>query len=567
MSQNKALFQACSLGDAGLKTVQMLKKKGIDLSSCDAYQNNALHYACQSSKANLKLLQYLIKMGVSVHHTNNEDNTPLHFLCYILPENIKAMYLLLNAGIQVNAINQYGMTALHVLYDGRLRLMGRHPNLNKNSMEFYRYARRHPFFKAVELLFSFQADPNISNCFGDTPCHTVSHKNLNIGIVKNLLLHNANLNIANQDGLTPLHIQCAQKTLDRPLIEYMISHGADLYYPDRVQITPLHRLCMAKKPVLDAIKTFIALQECYENSNQKDKNKSLHRSVEFLSLFDSCCIKKENKIWINAKSTSESLWACDLKHAAREKEALSLLLKQHTLNYSTIKFLIQRKVNLDVPNIRGNTLLHRLCIARDLDLDALRLMLVTCRVDPNCRNQRGDTPFHVLMKKHPANEAACRLFLKNAANPNVQNQANVTPLHILCGQQYPALDVLGLLLKYHADPYLKTMRGVSSMDLISNQDNSLITLLLIAAHGVACEDMSLLDSEQSKYFNTLMSLIRYFGGIDQYINELIKNNSELRQTQRGFFSRYVDKPSQRFIMLLSTDQEDLKKMASSVSFL
>ena len=79
--------------------VELLLKRGADITIKDAYNRTVLHFAAQSG--NLKLVQWLVELGLNVNKKDELKRTALHFAAQ--SGNLKLVQWLVDQGIDVNA--------------------------------------------------------------------------------------------------------------------------------------------------------------------------------------------------------------------------------------------------------------------------------------------------------------------------------------------------------------------------------------------------------------------------------------------------------------------------------
>lgn len=595
MSQNKILFDVCRMGNV-FSLERLLQKKKINISALDDHGNGVLHYACQSKIYVLELLTLLIEAGASPDVKNDEGNTPLHFLCYISPSYRDVMHYLIKHGAPVNDQNKYGMTPLHVLFDRRLRLQEQYPTKNTNSIECQRFLRTFLFYDSIKLLLNHKADCNLANCFGDTPVHTLARLNSYEEILELLVKYKSNLNFLNHDAKTPLHILCEKKNLNVILIKSMLSNGASLYISGN-SITPLHILCTRKPVELDLIKRFINKQESAENTID---NERLSHSLDFLSLFNCRQKTKKKKLQLNLPSMQTKMWPIDEISLQKEREALSLLLKNRCLDYETVQFLVTKKVNFNHQDVQGNTFLHLISTLKTPNPKIIALLLESKLVDPNIQNKSGLTAFHFLISRSYLNENLCLLFLKNHADPNLQNKYGESPFHLLCAHKKTQFNLLRLFFEYkanpnipnnhgetafhlfsgnqqlsfttaqlffmnQANPNLETKLGFSVLDILIKQKYSFVALLYFMVHGSICYQDIPITTDQYQSFSLLMTLMRHLGGVEQLIDELLKNNPKGQHTRQSISFSKENKALHYFNWIAEATEEELSKLETSLN--
>jgi len=86
----------------------------------------------------------------------------------------------------------------------------------------------------VKILIKYNADVNAANDDGDTPLHL----NDDIDIANLLIIHGANVNAQNKDGEAPIHIVTNYGRDE--LLKFLLLHGADINLKNDWGLTPLH---------------------------------------------------------------------------------------------------------------------------------------------------------------------------------------------------------------------------------------------------------------------------------------------------------------------------------------
>lgn len=121
------------------KVKQMIVDKPVVINSQDEYGFSALHNVM--SEEQFEIVAYLIKNGANVNIQNDQGISPLHLAGY--PKNVE---LLLNAGAEIDIIDFQGNTPLHIIA-----------------------SETDEYIDVVEYLISRNANRNLKNKAGQTP--------------------------------------------------------------------------------------------------------------------------------------------------------------------------------------------------------------------------------------------------------------------------------------------------------------------------------------------------------------------------------------------------------------
>ncbi|MDP0589953.1 MAG: ankyrin repeat domain-containing protein [Candidatus Endonucleobacter bathymodioli] len=176
---------------------------------------------------NSALFNILLNMTSDINHADFVGNTLLHHA--IIQGNIDAMRALLelDADINVDIANNYGTTPLHhtILYQLHYT-----PN-NNVTMEENTYIKKHRTIQMLNILVNKGADVNIANNNNLTPLHTAASFS-SIETIKILLDNNADTNSVDKHGHTILHsaIYCKNAVALRFLFDSSMFTSDNKYF-------------------------------------------------------------------------------------------------------------------------------------------------------------------------------------------------------------------------------------------------------------------------------------------------------------------------------------------------
>ena len=99
-------------------------------------------------------------------------------------------------------------------------------------------------FTSIQLLLNDKANPNLVNCYNETPLHEAITVQVSIPTVELLLLSHANPNLKNGLGNTPLHqaaMYCEVPEMAKA-IQLLLQYSAQVDDVNNQQLTPLQLL-------------------------------------------------------------------------------------------------------------------------------------------------------------------------------------------------------------------------------------------------------------------------------------------------------------------------------------
>uniref|UniRef100_A0ABD2XJY3 PRANC domain-containing protein n=1 Tax=Trichogramma kaykai TaxID=54128 RepID=A0ABD2XJY3_9HYME len=319
--------------------------RAVQIDAQDERGETPLHYALVRSFK--KAIELLLKRDASPNVASQEGSTPLHTICHRWKDDdslvlLKILFVICDEKhqtVKIDAQNTEGRTPMHLAADNELRkvmecLLRRGANLNLTDKDGLtplhiicqnRYDERN----LVKTLFEICDEQHrllqvdAQDKLGRTSLQLAVDRN-HKEVAKLLLKRDANLNLADADGSTPLHIIC-QKYHDDDLaiflkiffeiddasrqrvqvdardnsgntalhlalrynnekaVESLLRRGADPNSANAEGSTALHVICMRYRDD-DFVKTFFKINEDIQKTVQVDAKDKLGRTPLLLAV-------------------------------------------------------------------------------------------------------------------------------------------------------------------------------------------------------------------------------------------------------------------------------------------
>ncbi|KAM9788342.1 receptor-interacting serine/threonine-protein kinase 4 [Neosynchiropus ocellatus] len=248
--------------------------------------------------------------------------------------------------------------------------------------------------------------------------------------VKFLLLNNANPNLANARGSTPLHL--ATEKHQKPLVELLLGRrGTSINAKDEDQYTALH---WAAQNGDDAIARLLLDRGAAINETEGQGRTPAHVA---------CQHGQENVIRVLLSR------GADVRIKGKDNwTALHFAAWQGQLGI--VKLLIkQAGANVDWQTTDGRTPLHLACHRGQYRVARI---LIELGADVHRTSAGLNTPLHVAAKT--GHTSTSRLLIKHKADIQAVNTEGHTPLHL--ASQHGHLATVKMLMDEGADPYKPT---------------------------------------------------------------------------------------------------------------
>ncbi|MCE1247794.1 MAG: ankyrin repeat domain-containing protein, partial [Firmicutes bacterium] len=213
--------------------------KGWNINDKDK-EGNSLLYNSVSALA-IDEIKFLIANGADVNNHNKLGQTPLH-----ITRSPLIARLLINAGADINAIDNNGKTpAFCVSSPLMLDFYKSHgadiPQKDRNNATPLHYACFRSNYDMVNYYIKNGFSINVIDKHGSSPLH----HNVKYGVCGGsamitclLLINNANPNIRDYDGRTPLHYAIIKPVAYKAVL--LLKFGANPNIKDKLGNTPLH---------------------------------------------------------------------------------------------------------------------------------------------------------------------------------------------------------------------------------------------------------------------------------------------------------------------------------------
>ncbi|KAL7303496.1 hypothetical protein TKK_0003663 [Trichogramma kaykai] len=221
-------------------------QRTVTIDAQDKWGDTPLLWALKRSD-DTRTVRELLRRGADPNLANEVGYASLHFIClhdYSRVELLREFFKLTDefgTQVRLDARDYKGNTPLHiVLKEDRSHLL--HLGL---------WSPRNDSMDTVEELLKRGADPNTYDAKGRTPLHVICRKYENRDLLK--LFFDVNdefektlrLDIRDKEGNTPLHLATLCGSND--MIESLLRRGADPDVANAEGLTPLHVICQSQK--------------------------------------------------------------------------------------------------------------------------------------------------------------------------------------------------------------------------------------------------------------------------------------------------------------------------------
>ena len=304
----------------------------------------------------------------------------------------------------------------------------------------------------------------------------------------------------------------------------------------------------------------VTIEEIYIPLDNQSYNENIFNKQGFNNqLNNNMVLDNSNAGNINKSNVIDSLAELDNNtHVANPYENLDSMLYEAVLkgDFENVRRFIDMGANVNGIDNNGNTIIYRMALQKNLNLDQLNSInyllikganpnksnyngytpltahlssnlfnkdfldrLIKYNTEINSPDFEGETPLHFAVMN--SNIEAVTYLLENGANVNVKNKDGITPLHIAVDKK--SYDITAELLHNDADRNTKDINGISALDMAKKSgDVDLYRLFSITQE----------DLEKDKNNETLLKALEEKAGLPAVSN--IAEN-----VAKGFINRPI----------------------------
>ncbi|CAB0039173.1 unnamed protein product [Trichogramma brassicae] len=488
--------------NSNINMIEVLLRRGANPNSADKSGHTPLHFVCLREYDDVDLAKRFFEIGekfnkpLEVDAQNNEGWTPLH--AAIFKGNANLVELLLRKNADPNSLNKNGETALHKICEANLddltvEMLFEICDEKKQSMQVdaldkmgktpLHVAIKNGKIKLVEILMRRGANPNLADKNGFTPLHIVCQSKYDDVDLLKMLFEAADkfnkplqVDARDKSNCTPLHL--ALNCGHEQIAEWLLRKGADLNLANAEGSTPLHLISAGKMDYVDLLKAFFEISDeqtrppvkvdardnegktasplCYKSPTQEGVRITAEKKRADANVFDNygstalhtICMVNDDNGWakmlfeiseeMNGLVQIDARGMCDFTplHHALVKEELR----------PVAELLLRKGAATNLVDWEGSTPLHTVCKYAD-DEDRVRMLIDISNeenkpLEVDARDKLGRTPLHLALAR--GNGQVVKYLLKLGADPNLADKSGFSPLHVVSKDLYDDAEFLTL---------------------------------------------------------------------------------------------------------------------------
>lgn len=494
---------AAELGNETI--VKILLKHGSDVECLTSNNSSPLIVAAENGRE--AVVKLLLERGTIASCLNNSSKTPLIYAAG--NGHLDVARLLLQNKADVNLITKDGNSALtlascHGHESVVLELIKQFANINqqtKGGATSLLLASENGHTETVNTLLTNKADVNLCKKGGITPLYIASCQG-NYEIVKELLQYEKEVNDSNPKHL----LSIATKNGHEKIVQILIEKGVNVNVCDEDGLTPL--LIAAKKGYSNIVKILLdngaetAIvrnpddedDDDDDEENDDDEKNALHYACEKGNA-DVVRVLLDYGMDINAHvgdSPTPLYLALD---TGRSEVALLLIRKGADINiivdsetslYTACRTGLREAI--DVILERGGEVNPKVGpppLAAAVFNDHYKIVerLITCGADVNAKLSDPNCPSVLMRAVSKDFTKIIKLLLEHGAQINTRNSSGLTALHVNAYHSF-SVAALSVLLEYKAETNSRTNNGETPLILAVQEKTATKRRVdLLMAHG------------------------------------------------------------------------------------
>ncbi|KAM3600801.1 uncharacterized protein V6R79_002647 [Siganus canaliculatus] len=315
--------------------------------------------------------------------------------------------------------------------------------------------------EAVKFLLLNNANPNLANARGSTPLHLATEKHLKPLAELLLSRRSTNANAKDEDQYTALH--WAAQNGDEAITRLLLDRGAAINEIDGQGRTPAHVACQHGQE--NVIRVLLS-RGADVHVKGKDNWTALHLAAWQGHLGIVKLLVKQAGATVNGQTTDG-------------RTALHLASQRG--QYRVARILIELGADVHTTSAGLNTPLH---VAAETGHTSTSRLLIKHKADINAQNSSGLTPLHLASQR--GHLATVKMLMETGADPHRSSQTLRTPCHLAA--ENGQCEVLRELLLHCPDGgALLDQQGLSPLHLaVQGGHSNAITMLL----SQDCQDLA-----------------------------------------------------------------------------
>ncbi|XP_024921593.1 receptor-interacting serine/threonine-protein kinase 4 [Cynoglossus semilaevis] len=259
--------------------------------------------------------------------------------------------------------------------------------------------------EAVKFLLLNNANPNLANARGSTPLHLATEKHLKLLAELLLSRRSTNINAKDEDQYTALH--WAAQNGDEAITRLLLDRGAAINETDGQGRTAAHVACQHGQE--NVIRVLLS-RGADVRIKGRDNWTALHLAAWQGHLGIVKLLVKQAAADVDGQTTDG-------------RTPLHLASKRG--QYRVARILIELGANIHILSVELNTPLH---VAAETGHTSTSRLLIKHHADINAQNVHGLTPLHLASKQ--GHLATVKMLIEEGADPYRSNHAHHTAFHL-----------------------------------------------------------------------------------------------------------------------------------------